>query len=277
MRRSNLELEALRNKYQDLYDLAPLGYFTLQPGGLILEANTTACAQLGTQKARVMGRRFGLFVHESSRTHLAAFLKRVFATGKLCRVELRMLRRDGTTFEAQVDAVLAGGLPDNHSGADPDVDSGDMPYARAAVVDITPLKTAQDTISALNATLEERIEARTAQIRELNDELETFVQSVTRDLQTPLRQVSSFAALLRGAAPGSDQAAHYLSEVLGGTERINTLVVALADYFRAGRQRAHFGPVNLERLLAEVKKDLRSQLERARRQLATRPAADRLR
>ena len=41
LRRAQGELEASRARYFDLYDLAPVGYFTLSEQGLILEANLT--------------------------------------------------------------------------------------------------------------------------------------------------------------------------------------------------------------------------------------------
>jgi PAS domain-containing protein len=39
LRRTQTDLEASRERYFDLYDLAPVGYFTLSEEGLILEAN----------------------------------------------------------------------------------------------------------------------------------------------------------------------------------------------------------------------------------------------
>jgi len=245
LQRSNLELEVNRDKYQDLYNHAPIGYFSLTDGGVITEVNATGADQLGVARDRLVGRRFALFVHETSRTHFAAFLRRVFETRKPGRVELQLLLADGQLFHAQLDARLT------HQ-ADPQT-------VRVTLVDITPLKHAQDTISALNTTLEERVEARTAQIRELNLELESFVQSVTHDLQTPLRQIESFTALFN-AQPHADTAPHYLQGAAQAASQIHVLLDALASYFQIGRQRARFGPVDLNKVLGEVKKDLQPQL-----------------
>ena len=52
LRRAQAELEASRARYFDLYDLAPVGYFTLSEQGLILEANLTAAGLLGVARAR---------------------------------------------------------------------------------------------------------------------------------------------------------------------------------------------------------------------------------
>src|SRR5664279_5030915 len=46
LRMAQEELEASRARYFDLYDLAPVAYFTLSDQGLILEANLTAAPLL---------------------------------------------------------------------------------------------------------------------------------------------------------------------------------------------------------------------------------------
>src|SRR5579885_1985078 len=44
------ELEESRNKYADLYDFAPVGYFTFNDKGIILEVNLTGAASLGVER-----------------------------------------------------------------------------------------------------------------------------------------------------------------------------------------------------------------------------------
>ena len=44
------ELAAMRARYVDLYDLAPVGLFTLDSRGVVLEANLTVASMLGVEK-----------------------------------------------------------------------------------------------------------------------------------------------------------------------------------------------------------------------------------
>src|ERR1700682_3584242 len=50
LRRTQEALEASRARYFDLYDLAPVGYFTISNKGLILEANFTAATLFGVAR-----------------------------------------------------------------------------------------------------------------------------------------------------------------------------------------------------------------------------------
>ena len=58
LRRSQGETEAALAKYADLYDSAPIGYFTFNPQGIILEANLTGVRLLGVERGSLMGTPF---------------------------------------------------------------------------------------------------------------------------------------------------------------------------------------------------------------------------
>ena len=79
-------MEGLVEKYTDLYDFAPVGYFSLDEQGRIQEVNLTGAALLGVERVRLADGRFARFVAPASQPDFLAFLKRVFAgTGQeLC-------------------------------------------------------------------------------------------------------------------------------------------------------------------------------------------------
>jgi PAS domain S-box-containing protein len=71
--------EAMLDKYTELYDFAPVGYFTLAADGTIRLANLSGSAMVGIGRSNLVGRSFTMLVTHAQRTGFKAFLKQVFA------------------------------------------------------------------------------------------------------------------------------------------------------------------------------------------------------
>jgi len=56
------KVEALLETYTDLYDFAPIGYFSIDEEGLILEVNLTGSAMLWVERSRLINRRLQCIV-----------------------------------------------------------------------------------------------------------------------------------------------------------------------------------------------------------------------
>ncbi len=63
LRQVQVELMASRERYFDLYNLAPMGYFTLNDLGLITAANATAGQMLGAPTNALLKAPFSNFLH----------------------------------------------------------------------------------------------------------------------------------------------------------------------------------------------------------------------
>lgn len=72
--RSYADMAALRDKYQDLYDFAPVGYFTVTQSGDIVELNLAAAALLGEDRAALVGRRLQDSILPESSSAYAQFI-----------------------------------------------------------------------------------------------------------------------------------------------------------------------------------------------------------
>ena len=62
LRQAYDEVDALRANYADIYDFAPVGYFTLDPLGVILQLNLTGAILLGIKRSQSIRYRFSAFV-----------------------------------------------------------------------------------------------------------------------------------------------------------------------------------------------------------------------
>ena len=94
LRHARDEIEAGLARYSDLYDFAPVGYFTLDRNSAILQANLTGTLLLGTDRARLVTRRFDAFVAEESRPGFNVFLDQVFADANTQTCEIALLKEE---------------------------------------------------------------------------------------------------------------------------------------------------------------------------------------
>ena len=58
LRRTQLDMEESRDRYADLYDFAPIGYFTFTREALIKEVNLTGSVLLGQDRQKLINARF---------------------------------------------------------------------------------------------------------------------------------------------------------------------------------------------------------------------------
>ena len=75
LQRAGDKMEALLEKYTDLYDFAPVGYLTLDHEGVIREANLTGASLLGVARSALVNRRFGFFVSPADRPGFQCFYR----------------------------------------------------------------------------------------------------------------------------------------------------------------------------------------------------------
>ncbi len=141
LRRTQMLLEASRARYFDLYDLAPVGYLTINKKGLILEANLTASTMLGITKKRFLKRLLTHFILPEDRDIHSRFHKLLLKTGKSQTCELRIVRKDGTQFFARMEATV-------------EQDVYGLPMCPVVISDITSSKLAGDKIKSLLAEKE---------------------------------------------------------------------------------------------------------------------------
>jgi PAS domain S-box-containing protein len=94
LRQSQVELAVQRDRYFDLYDLAPVGYLTLSEKGLILGANLTAAGLLGVDCSKLVSQRLSHFIHKDDQDIYYIHRKSLLETREPHNYELRMLKHD---------------------------------------------------------------------------------------------------------------------------------------------------------------------------------------
>ncbi len=132
LQQARSELESFLDQYTNLYDFAPVGYFTLGRDGKILQANLTGATLLGVERSILAKRPFAFFVSFEYRSVFNAFLEIVFKSQVKETCEVAILKK-GKRKELLYVHIEAGAL-----------DCGQQ--CRIAVIDISERKRIEKTL-----------------------------------------------------------------------------------------------------------------------------------
>ena len=134
LRRAQTELEESRNRYSDLYDFAPVGYFTFDKNGRIIEVNLTGANKLGIERSFLIKTPFSIYVAPESQNIFYLHIREVLRSGSRQTCELELAGKSGNRFYAQLDSLAVR-------------DSEGKPgMCRTAISDITERKQAEKAV-----------------------------------------------------------------------------------------------------------------------------------
>ena len=171
LRTAQEKLEESRAQYFELYDVAPVGYFSISDKGIILEANLTGANLLGAAPRDLRARQFSSFIFKVDQDVYYLHRKQLFKTRAPQVSEIRMVR-DGAMFWARLEATLA---QDSKSG---------KPVYLVTMSDVTDRKLA-----------EEELGESQERYRFVMDQLPAITWVIDRSLVFTLSQGGGLAAL----------------------------------------------------------------------------------
>ena len=119
------------------------------------------------------------------------------------------------------------------------------------VRDITERKQAQDNMLRLNASLEERVQQRTAQLELSNRNMEEFAYSVAHDLRQPFIAIGGFSGLLARTIT-DERATYYIERIKAGVHKAGELTDSLLALANLSRVQLHLQPVDLSAIAHSV-------------------------
>jgi signal transduction histidine kinase len=120
----------------------------------------------------------------------------------------------------------------------------------------------EESLLELNATLEERVQRRTAQLRALVLELDSFSYAVSHHLRAPLRRISSAAHLLltpKGVTTGK-RARQRVDAIITAAHSLSRLVDDLLSYTALRSMPMQSRPIAAAEIIDEVVAELRPTL-----------------
>ena len=106
LQRVQSDLELSRNKYSELYDFAPVGYFTFDAAGVIQNVNLTGAQMLGIERSSLVDRSFNAFIADTDgREIFSQHLASVLRESEMQRCEIKLTGKKGTVLYGQLQSV----------------------------------------------------------------------------------------------------------------------------------------------------------------------------
>lgn len=139
-------------------------------------------------------------------------------------------------------------------------DSSGQAYRMAgSIADIHQRVQAEKQLENLNKSLENKVAQRTAKLKAINEELESFSYTVSHDLRAPLRAINGYASFLikRDTGNLNQEQIRFLNTIQENVEKMGDLIDDLLLYSRMGRAKLHRVNVNMNQLVDEVFSELR--------------------
>ena len=244
--RAEADVLASERKFSRIFHTSPVAIsITRLDDGLFHEVNDAYVRHLGWQRSELIGHssgELGLWQDIAKRRAWVDTLKqrsRVFAH------EAQMRDRHGNERVTLISAER--------------LDFAGEECVLSFLYDITERKRAEAEIRQLNAELEDRVRRRTAELTDVNRELEAFAYSISHDLRAPLRGIDGFSRLLQEEYGErlDDQGNEYLIRVRRAAQRLGTLIDDMLELSRVSRREMHRDRVNLSALVADIADDLR--------------------
>jgi PAS domain S-box-containing protein len=246
--RAEAALRASEEQYRAIFELASVGIAQSDPRtGQWLRVNEKMCEITGYSADELLRMPISEVTHPEDRQNdWEAFQRVVQGEQPNYRLEKRYIRKDGSLAWVNVNMTVVR-------------DAAGQPVRTVATIeDISERKRAEEEIRKLNATLEQRVRERTAELEAANKELEAFSYSVSHDLRAPLRSIDGFSRILledyrdKLDAEGQDS----LKRVRAASQRMGELIDDLLKLSRASRTEMCRTEVDLTALAGEVAAEL---------------------
>ncbi len=221
LREAQEALIEARDRYQDLYELAPVGYLTLDSQGTVLEVNRAAARVCNRPGEHLVGGRFQQCLHPDDGDTCSLLLRNVRVEGNQQAWEARLVGAEKECRHVRIEAAPR---------MNPDGSAGGF---RVTLTDVTERRRAEEALQEADRRKDE------------------FLATLGHELRNPLAALITGLEVQQLLPPGPE-----LERILGMMDRqarqLSRLVDDLLDVARISR-----GTINLRRERLDLTEALR--------------------
>jgi PAS domain S-box-containing protein len=183
LQRSQSRLDEERSKFTTLFNLAPVGYFSLDEEGRIAEVNYTAEGMLGYPGSRFYGSRFTDYIYPEDQDRFYFHLREVRRKGAGSPQDLRLIELDGGLLPVRIHSSLV-----SEEGT------------RRILLVLFDMRELHETHRKLEEAKREAVEASRAKSR--------FLANMSHEIRTPMNGIMGMLELALMAGLPEPQLQH---------------------------------------------------------------------
>ncbi|MFA6234433.1 MAG: histidine kinase dimerization/phospho-acceptor domain-containing protein, partial [Bacteroidota bacterium] len=224
-------------KYTELFDFAPTGYFTISREGLIREVNLTGSIMLGTDRSRIIDKPLRIFVSEDSRAAYSQFLEKLLVSGMQESCELMIASENDAPMYVFVTGIAS--------------ENGDQ--CMITMADITKRKKAEEELVAAKEKAMESDRLKTA-----------FLANMSHEIRTPMNGILGFTWMLKQPMLTSEQQQEYISIIEKSGVRMLHIINDILSIAKveAGQVELAFSETNLNAHIDYIRTFFEPEIER---------------
>ena len=231
------KLRESEKKYRNLYDNTPFSVVLIDTQGVVVDMNPKAEQMFGYDRSEIVGKKFMnlSIIHMDYLPNLLTVFRKFVKGKKFHRMDLKIIRKDGVVFWANLQAALTK--------------INEKTYVQALFTDVTAKK-----------EVEILVEEEVKKLKELDQIRKNLISRVSHELKTPLVSVSGGCELL--LTIHGEQLSKEELEIIGliekGGKRLKHLVDNLIDISMIDYEKFKIlkTPNDLSAIIREISKEL---------------------
>ena len=203
LRKAHIALVESRDKYLDLYEFAPTGYFTLTDKAFIAGVNLTGAMLLGVERGNLLNAPFSKFVAVQASDQWHLYFIQVLQNVEKQTCTLMLTRGNGSMWPARLESTRLTDLSDQ------------VTTVRVAVSDVSDIRKMEAALRTTNKKL-------------------NLLSSITRhDINNQLMSVNGFLELLHKKVP-DPTLEDYFTRITRASDRISSMIQFTKEYEQIG-------------------------------------------